>query len=859
MTVTAPTGLRISRVLLEHNDDSSTLGTPTPRLTWSVETDDPNWRQEAYEIGYTPDNGGEEQRARVESAEQVLVAWPLAPLTSRARGTVTVRSFGPDGAVAESAPVAIGVGLLEPGDWQARFIAAAGHGLDDPAPIIFTAAEVTGEIASARLYVTALGWYRFSINGSRVGDEELAPGWTSYSHRLRYQSFDVTELLTSGENRLQAVLGNGWFRGQMTWDLHRDHYGDKLALLAQLEITTTDGATQVIRTDDTWQSTASGILADDFYDGQRTDLRIPLDPGGKEARGVELVERDLSTLVAPYGPPIRIVETLPALEIITSPSGKTIIDFGQNLVGWVRLKTRGQAGAEVIIRHAEVLEHGELGVRPLRKAKATDSYLLTGGDDVCEPIFTFHGFRYAEVTGVDELELGQVEGVAISSDLRRTGTFASSHDQLNQLHQNVVWGMRGNFLDVPTDCPQRDERLGWTGDIQVFSPTASFLFHTGGFLSNWLADLAVDQLPDGSVPSVIPDVLSGGHNGSAAAAWGDAATVVPWVLWQRFADRELIARQFASMKAWVDKLISLATDSGLWLGGFQYGDWLDPTAPPENAFKAQVDPDVVATAHLITSAGRVADAAELLGKDEEAKHYRAVSERSLAAFNAEFVTGSGRVLGDCQTAYAMALVWSLLPDDERRQHAGERLAELVEKAEFKVSTGFVGTPLILDALELAGRPDLAWKMITETGNPSWLYPVSMGATTIWERWDSMLPDGTINPGQMTSFNHYAFGSVADWMHRRLAGLAPVDPGYRKVRIAPLVPDGLDWCEASYDSAFGPIKVRWERSGDEVALTASIPPGVTAEVVPPGEAAPLEVGHGDHEWRCATPLQERKEG
>lgn len=858
MTVTAPTGARISRVLLEHNDDPSTLGTPTPRLTWAVETGDPEWRQQAYEIAFTPD-GGDEQRVRVDSAEQVLVAWPLAPLASRARGTVTVRAIGSGDAVAESEPVPIGVGLLEPGDWQAKFIAAAGHGSEGPAPIVFTSADVVGEIASARLYVTALGWYRFAINGTRVGDEELAPGWTSYRNRLRYQSFDVTELLTSGENRLQAVLGNGWFRGQMTWDLHRNHYGDRLALLAQLEITTTDGATQVITTDGSWQSTTSGILFDDFYDGQRTDLRISLDPEGKEARGVEVVDWDLATLFAPYGPPVRVVETLPAKEIITSPSGRTIIDFGQNLVGWVRLRTRGEAGAEVIIRHAEVLEHGELGVRPLRKAKATDSYLLTGGDDVCEPIFTFHGFRYAEVAGVDDLELDQAAAVVISSDLRRTGTFASSHDQLDQLHQNVVWGMRGNFLDVPTDCPQRDERLGWTGDIQVFSPTASFLFHTNGFLSNWLADLAADQLPDGSVPSVIPNVLGDDHGGAAAAAWGDASTVVPWVLWQRFADREVIARQFDSMKAWVDKLITLATDDGLWLGGFQYGDWLDPTAPPENAAKAQVDPDVVATAHLITSARRVADAAELLGKTDEAEHYRAVSERSLAAFNAEFVTGSGRMLGDCQTAYAMALVWSLLPDDERRVHAGQRLAELVEKADFKVSTGFVGTPLILDALELAGRPDLAWKMITQTENPSWLYPVSMGATTIWERWDSMLPDGTINPGQMTSFNHYAFGSVADWMHRRLAGLAPVEPGYRKVRIAPLVPDGLDWCEASYDSAYGPIKVRWERSGDEVALTASVPPGVTAEVVPPGAAAPLEVGHGDHEWRGATPSQERKEG
>ncbi|GAB3740806.1 family 78 glycoside hydrolase catalytic domain [Microlunatus parietis] len=852
MTVTAPTALRVSRVLLEHNDDPSTLGTATPRLSWAVKTREPGWQQQAYEIGYTPD-GGEEQTARVESAEQLLVPWPLEPLTSRARGTVTIKAYGPDGAVAESDPVAIGVGLLEASDWQARFVGPAGQGLDDPAPIVFTSAEIAGEIASARLYVTALGWYRFAINGTRVGDEELAPGWTAYHSRLRYQSFDVTDLLTSGENRLQAVLGNGWFRGQMTWDLHRAHYGDKLALLAQLEITKADGTTQVIKTDETWQACASGILADDFYDGQRTDLSVSLDPAGKDAKGVELVEWDLPTLFAPYGPPIRVVETLPVKEIITSPSGKTIIDFGQNLVGWVRLKTRGQAGAEVIIRHAEVLEHGELGVRPLRKAKATDSYLLSGGDDACEPLFTFHGFRYAEVTGVDDLDPSRVEAVAISSDLRRTGTWASSHDQLNQLHQNVVWGMRGNFLDVPTDCPQRDERLGWTGDIQVFSPTASYLFHTNGFLSNWLADLAVDQWEDGSVPSVIPNVLGETHSGAAAAAWGDAAAVVPTVLWQRFADRDLLGTQFPSMKAWVDKLISLATDDGLWLGGFQYGDWLDPTAPPENAAKAQVSPDVVATAHLIRSAGLVADAAELLGKDDEAKHYREVSERSRQAFVDEFVTGSGRVLGDCQTAYAMALVWDFLPED-RRDHAGKRLAELVEQADFKVSTGFVGTPLILDALELAGRPDLAWKMITATENPSWLYPVTMGATTIWERWDSMLPDGTINPGQMTSFNHYAFGAVADWMHRRLAGLAPAEPGYRKITIAPIVPDGLDWCEASYDSGYGPIKVRWERSGAQVQLTASIPPGVTADVRLP-DGTEHQVSHGDHAWSAVPKTKE----
>ncbi|HLT60911.1 MAG TPA: family 78 glycoside hydrolase catalytic domain, partial [Microlunatus sp.] len=348
MTVTAPSTPRVSRVRLEHIDDPRTLGTATPRVSWSIETGDPKWRQLAYEIGYTP-AGGAEQRVRVESAEQVLVPWLHEPLGSRARGTLTVRAYGPGDVVAESEPLPFEVGLLQPSDWQAKFVAAADHGLDAPAPILFRTTEIDGEIASARLYVTALGWYRFSINGSRVGDEELAPGWTSYPHRLRYQSFDVTELLTAGENRLQAVLGNGWFRGQMTWDLHRDHYGDKLALLAQLEVTKADGSTQVIGTDESWQSCLSGILADDFYDGQRTDLRIPLEPAGQETRGVEVVERDLATLVAPYGPPVRVVDVLPAKEIITSPSGKTIIDFGQNAVGWVRLRVRGEAGAEVVV------------------------------------------------------------------------------------------------------------------------------------------------------------------------------------------------------------------------------------------------------------------------------------------------------------------------------------------------------------------------------------------------------------------------------------------------------------------------------------------------------------------------------
>ncbi|GAA2099369.1 glycoside hydrolase family 78 protein [Microlunatus panaciterrae] len=844
----------VDSLQIEHRADTLGLGTARPRLSWTISTDAADWRQTGYEVEYSP-AGGQAHTARVDSTEQVLVPWPFEPLTSRERGTLRVRALGSAGQTELSEPVALEAGLLDPADWQARFITpAGGGGHEDPAPIVFSDTELSGEVASARLYVTALGLYRFSINGQRVGAEELAPGWTSYSHRLRYQTFDVTDLLQTGTNRLEAILGNGWYRGRLGWSDKFDLYGDRLGLLAQLEISYADGRTEVVGTDASWSSCPSGILFDDIYDGQRTDLRVP-NTAGDAAAGVEVLDRDLSTLVAPEGPPVRITEVLAARSVDRSPSGKLLVDFGQNLVGWVRLKVSGQSGQEITIRHAEVLEHGELGVRPLRSAKATDTFVLSGaGEELLEPQFTFHGFRYVEVTGVDELTADQIEAAVLHSDLERTGWFESSDADLNQLHANVVWGMRGNFLDVPTDCPQRDERLGWTGDIQVFSPTASFLYDTAGFLSSWLKDLAVEQHPDGSVPFVIPDIIR--SEAPAAAAWGDAATVVPWVLYERFGDMDVLRTQFASMKRWVDKISSLAGPDGVWAGGFQFGDWLDPIAPPDDPAAAQADPDVVATAHLVHSAQLVARTAELLGEDADAAHYSEIAARALAGFDAEYVSANGRVLSDCPTVYSLALVWSLL-SDEQRSRAGERLATLVRKAGFRVSTGFVGTPLILDALSEVGEDELAYRLLLEKGCPSWLYPITMGATTIWERWDSMLPDGSINPGQMTSFNHYALGAVADWMHRRLAGLAPAAPGYRKITVRPIPGGGLTWAKASHRSPYGLVSVSWRRSDGRFNLDVTVPPGSTAEVFLPGSETPEQVGHGSHSWNVADRVEQEE--
>jgi alpha-L-rhamnosidase len=845
--VAAPVSVRF-----EHRTDEDPvlgIGTTTPRLSWIVPEADVGFVQEAYEVELTRAGGGPGV-VRVTSGEQVLVPWPAAPLTSRESVRVRVRVSGAGMRSDWGAPATVEAGLLRTEDWTARFISPRElGGLGAPAPVLGSVLDVPDGVVQARLYATAHGLYAARLNGRPVGGQVLAPGWTSYPHRLRYQTFDVTDLVGEGGNELEVLLGNGWYRGRLGFRGRRALYGGRLALLAQLEVTTSDGAVHVLATDTSWTARESGVLLDDLYDGQRTDLRPRT---GDRTDAVEVVDGDLARLVAPDGPPVRATQTLPPAAVFTSPSGATLVDFGQNLVGWVRLQVRGQPpGQEVVVRHAEVLEHGELGVRPLRTAKATDSYLLAGARrEVLEPNLTFHGFRYAEISGLPEVRPEDVEAVVVGSDLRRTGWFTSSNPQLNRFHENVVWGMRGNFVDVPTDCPQRDERLGWTGDIQVFSPAASFLFDSAGFLCSWLADLAAEQRPDGSVPFVVPDVI--GTPGPAAAAWGDAATLVPWVLYQRTGDVGLLARQLPSMRAWVDHVAGLAGADRLWTGGFQFGDWLDPTAPADAPFKAQADPDVVATAHLARSAEVVGLAAAVVGDADMAERYARLAGEVREAFAAEYVTPGGRVLSDCPTVYALALEWALLPTEDQRHHAGDRLADLVRSSGFRISTGFVGTPLITDALTNSRHLDVAYRLLLQTGCPSWLYAVTMGATTVWERWDSMLPDGAINPGEMTSFNHYAFGAVADWLHRTVAGLAPAAPGYRELLVRPAVARNLTAAAARHRTPYGDAEVAWERSDARLTLHVVVPVGTAATVHVPGQAEPVRVGHGTHTWETADP-------
>jgi alpha-L-rhamnosidase len=842
----APTAPRF-----EHRTDADPvlgLGTARPRLSWSVPAAETGYEQTAYEIELT--RADSTTTHRVDSAGQTLVPWPAPGLTSRETVTARVRVAHGDDWSDWSQPATAEAGLLAGTDWQASFISPTSLGLAGmPAPVLSGRLDVPGLVERARLYVTAHGIYVPTLNGGRVGDQVLAPGWTSYHHRLRYQTYDVTDLLRTGENTLEFLLGNGWFRGRLGFGFGRP-YGDRLALLAQLEVTLTDGRRLVLATDTSWTARDSEVLANDLYDGQVTDLRRRARLGQQPSAPVEVVRGSLDRLVAPDGPPMRATEVVPARKVWRSPSGRTLVDFGQNLVGWVRLAVRGLAsGAQATVRHAEVLEDGELATLPLRTADATDTYRVAGGEELLEPSLTFHGFRYAEVDGVPDLTAADVEAVVIGSDLRRIGWFATSHPLLNQFHSNVVWSMRGNFLDVPVDCPQRDERLGWTGDIQVFAPTATFLYDTAGFLGSWLADLAAEQYDDGSVPFVIPDVL---HTPtSAAAAWGDAATLVPWALYQRTGDREVLARQLPSMRRWVDKVASLAGPNRLWTGGFQYGDWLDPTAPEDDPYRAQADPDVIATAHLARSAAVVAEAARVLGNDDLADRYGSLAGEVRAAFRDAYVTPAGRVHSDAQAVYALALQWDLL-EPEQRPLAGDRLADLVRASGFRISTGFVGTPLVCDALTATGHADVAQRLLLQPECPSWLYPVTMGATTVWERWDSMLPDGRVNGSGMTSFNHYALGAVADWMHRSIAGLAPASPGYRRILVRPEPPAALNFAAARHDTPYGEASVNWRRSDGRFELQLAVPVGTHATVYLPGRGEPEVVAHGRHSWVVPDP-------
>ena len=850
---------RVTRIDTGAPHGSDVVAVSSPVLGWITEAETGDWHQLSAEVAFVRD--GEEAIAVVRGDSSVGVPWPFEDLRPREGGEIRVRVCGSDGGWSGwSVPRPIVAGHLDRREWHADAIGAAQPSAHAEPVLLRTEFTVDRPVRRAFLYATALGVYQTAVNGADVDDHVMKPGWTAYQQRVVHESTDVTALLRQGENAIGVRLAGGWATQHygFTGNWHTV-YADQPRFAAQLHIEYADGTSRTVASGADWRCGRGPITQSSLYDGESYDARLrAIDDAGRAFSEPGFLEsgwepvavlQDLPVPEASDAPFVRRIEERAVSEVILTPAGRTVLDFGQNLVGRLRIRVSGPAGTVITLRHAEVLEDGELGVRPLREAKATDTYTLAGdGEEVWEPDFTFHGFRYAEVEGwPTELDPDDIVAVVIHSDMERTGWFETSHSLLDRLHENVVWGLRGNFLSVPTDCPQRDERLGWTGDIQVFAPTASFLYDVHGFLDSWLKDLAIDQV-DGVVPFVVPNVLGPAR---PAAAWGDAATVVPDVLHARFGRDEIARRQYPSMKAWVDALLERAGERRLWEGSFQFGDWLDPDAPPHNAAKAKTDPDIVASASLFQSTRILARTAARFGFDDDARTYSQIAEEVRAAFIAEYVTPAGRMVSDAQTAYAMAIIFEIV-DDERAQALGARLAALTRANGYHIGTGFVGTPIILDALTRTGHIETARRLLLQTGCPSWLYPVTMGATTIWERWDSMLPDGTINPGEMTSFNHYALGAVADWMHRVLAGIAPAAPGYKRLAIAPHPIAGIDSASAAHRTPYGIARVSWVREGDTVDIEAVIPANTTADVrLPDGSCH--DVGSGTHRWSVSAPL------
>ena len=824
------------------------LGTDAthPRISWRLVSNRRHVLQTAYQIQVFIEDTESPlwDSGRVASDASVLIPYEGPPLSSRTRYTYQVRAWNQYGEeTAWSEPAWWETALLSEQEWSASWITPAAEAIDPDAEAAFLLRRAfetePRDIESARIYATAAGVYSLYLNGVKVGDEAFAPGWTSYTHRLQYQTYDVTALVREGANALGAMVANGWYKGRLGWENKSKHYGDRRALLVQLHIRYRDGGESIVSTDGTWRAATGPILLSEWYDGETYDARREW-PGWSEPDfddadwgAVERQELPYSHLVAQENEPVRVTQTLQPIAVLRTPEGDTVLDIGQNMVGRLRLSVEAGAGTEICLTHAEVLDReGNFYRDNIRTAQQQVRYIAKGeGVETYAPHFSFQGFRYVKVEGMsgpeEELLLAAFIGEVMHSDMQRTGDFECSDERVNQLQRNIVWGQRGNFLDVPTDCPQRDERLGWTGDAQVFAETALFNYNAAPFFAKWLRDLKADQLPDGSVPFVVPNILQG-YN---AAAWSDAATVVPWAVYTVFGDRRVLEEQYASMKGWVDYIRSQGEREEVWNTGFHFGDWLALDAK-EGSYMGATPNHMVTAAYYALSTRIVRDTAQLLGHEEDARLYGALAERIAAAYRAEFITPNGRVAAQTQTAHILALVFELVEPGDRERIARDLNTMIVDNG-YHLTTGFVGTPFLCFALSDNGYHETAVKLLLQDTYPSWLYSVSKGATTIWEHWDGIKPDGSFWSADMNSFNHYAYGAIGNWLYRRVAGLAPdaERPGYRHLHIAPDYTGGrLSHARVAYESMYGTIETRWAFHGDTLELRATIPANTTASVL-----------------------------
>ncbi|MDA8948608.1 glycoside hydrolase family 78 protein [Flavobacteriaceae bacterium] len=834
---------------LKVNQLSNPLGLDDvkPHFSWKIESSKQSVEQTQYQIKVWTENTNQKiilwDSGKVNSSNSVYIPYQGPPLESNQTYHWNVEiQLNQDAKTYPSDYAFWSMGLLSPSDWNAEWIGPSKeYDIERKSPYLRTDFKLKKKtIAQAYLHITAKGMYEAYLNGERIGDHYLSPGWTSYKERIPYQTFDVKELLKE-QNGIGIVLGSGWYRGYLAWGDANDHYGSEIATKAQLMITYTDGTSEQITTNPSWTYTHGAIVDSEIYNGELFDAQKNQKEWSNfgfsvsNSRKAVQITPGTERLIASRNEPIRKQESFEVIEKIKTPSGDTVFDFGQNLVGWIEFKHQGKAGDTIRLYHAEILDkEGEFYTENLRAAKQMNTYILNGDPNfIYRPHFTFQGFRYLKIESSNEVNPSDFKAVALYSDMLQTGTLETSNSLINKLQQNIQWGQKGNFLDVPTDCPQRDERLGWTGDAQAFFNTAAFNFDVKNFFDKWLIDLSIDQREDGSVPFVVPNVL--GKDAMGSAGWADAATIIPWNAYLYYGDKTSLSKQYPSMKRWVSYMQNLAKD-GIYKGGFHFGDWLFYRPNDDNDGRSAVtNKELIAQCFYAYSTEILMKAASELGHQEESKAYQDQLSQIKAAFVSEFMTPNGRLISETQTAYVLSLHFNLIPET-LIPRAVDRLVENIKSYGNHLTTGFLGTPYLCHVLSENGRADVAIDLLLQKSYPSWLYPVTQGATTIWERWDGLKPDGTTQTPSMNSYNHYAYGAIGEWMYRQLLGIQIDEKhaGFKHFFLKPIFPKEFDEVKGSYESLYGKIGVHWKQNDDNLTLSVEIPANTSATLELPNE-------------------------
>ncbi|MDO4284323.1 MAG: family 78 glycoside hydrolase catalytic domain [Eubacteriales bacterium] len=817
-----------------------------PRFSWKIASGERDVMQSAYRITVRAEGDGRKvwDSGERRSDASVLIEYAGEALAPRSVYEVAVTVWDNHRRQAQARAV-FETGLLGEA-WKGNWITCQEE--PEALPVFYREFALQDmSLRRARLYATACGVYEARLNGEKAGDCFLAPGWTSYHHRLQYQTYDVTAMLHAGSNRIELCVGNGWYRGYLNCEGERAFYGDRLAVRAMLYCEYEDGSVQCLATGDDWKVTTSEIVSAELYCGETQDYTAT---PASEKQACLLEEEPKGEIVAQQSEPVRITKRIPAVRKIVTPKGELVLDFGQNMAGLVQIELPALQGDTLRITHAETLDRdGNFYTDNYRSAVSEDIYRY-GPEEigrVVMPHFTYHGFRYIRAEGVGEdVDMGRFTACAMHTDMARIGLFRCSNEQINRLQQNIEWGQRSNYFDIPTDCPQRDERLGWTGDAQIFAATGCFQFRTARFWTKWLRDVAAESTPENGVPQIVPNIIP---RTVGTSVWSDCATVIPWCVYQSYGDVRVLEEQYETMRLWVEYIRRRAAGNGLWMDGFQRGDWLSLDSDESlHLMSGATDRNLIANVYYAVSTRILRDSARVLGREEDAGEYGTLYEGIVRALRAEYVTATGRLVSETQTACALLLHFGLLEEkDEVR--AAQLLEENLSAHRGHLTTGFVGTAFLCHALSDHERHSLAADVLLAEDYPGWLYAVNRGATTIWERWNSILPDGSFDQSGMNSLNHYSFGSIGDWIYQKIGGIRPLEPGYKKILIRPLPTRTMPQVETSLESPYGTIACSLCYADGQMTVKVTVPANTTAVLELPGRERE-SIGSGEYSYRYA---------